>query len=451
MRLLSNRLNSGKRNFHRKAAFERLEVRELMAANLMASLVNGQLYIEGTNNADAITVRQVGSQISVDKINILAGGKYQSSVAASQVSSVLVKGLGGNDTVRLDATTLTKNATVYGGAGDDYLVGGAVADYIYGEDGNDKIWGMNGDDLVNGGNGNDQLVAGNGNDSAWGGTGNDNIWSEAGDDLLVGEDGNDYLNGGAGRDAFYGCSGTNTCWDDFNLSQPVINGATISDVIQGTSGTCSFNSTMAGAARVGINFNNIVQYAGNNRYTVHLYVNGQVSNQTVYFDGTWIDTDSMPTYDANHRNVGDFWTTVAQRGYLQSFGIDWTKPWETWSQKTTAWRDPVTAISRLTNWRMSYTAIASVNMNNLANILNKSGIIVTHTLKTVPANTGLANDHAYTLIGVDTARGTVTLRNPWAVDGPNGAITGANDGLFTISWQTYIKNFAGCSIGQYYA
>src|SRR5437764_805045 len=98
---------------------EVLEERSLLAAHLMASLSGGLLRIEGTNQADQIIVRQENHQISVDNIEIRAGGRMRESVSALSVSRIEVRGLGGSDHIYLDSEVhggqaLRKTATVWG-------------------------------------------------------------------------------------------------------------------------------------------------------------------------------------------------------------------------------------------------------------------------------------------------------------------------------------------------
>jgi len=47
--------------------------------------------------------------------------------------------------------------------------------------------------------------------------------------------------------------------------------------------------------------------------------------------------------------------------------------------------------------------------------------------------------HAYTVMSLDSAAGTVTLRNPWG-DHP------APSGEFTLPWETFVSAYSGYSI-----
>src|SRR5687768_11179908 len=81
---------------------EGLEARELPAAAPTATLSGGIHRGEGTNDADAISVRQVAGQLSFTGITIRDGAASVSQVAATRVTAIEVRCLGGNDVVWLN-------------------------------------------------------------------------------------------------------------------------------------------------------------------------------------------------------------------------------------------------------------------------------------------------------------------------------------------------------------
>lgn len=203
-----------------KLGVESLDHRTLPAAALTASLSGGVLYVEGTQSADRITVRELGSfnsAIAVDGIRIWTSGGYRNSVPSSQVNRIQVSSLGGNDVIDVFVWTSSQigslvlagdgNDWVRGGLGADELQGGRGNDTLQGGGGNDRLFGQDGNDQAFGQDGNDQLVGGNGDDELVGGSGNDSLWGEAGSDWLWGEAGDDYLDGGSGLDFAWGGSG----------------------------------------------------------------------------------------------------------------------------------------------------------------------------------------------------------------------------------------------------
>ena len=71
---------------------EVLEQRAVMTANVIASLSNGVLTIEGTDRNDKIIVQQVDGQLSIQGVRINVDGKLVNSVAASDVHGINING-----------------------------------------------------------------------------------------------------------------------------------------------------------------------------------------------------------------------------------------------------------------------------------------------------------------------------------------------------------------------
>lgn len=184
----SFRLSAGRRPIRRRQApsgvrsMEILEVRSFPAATPITATFNaGLLNIQGTNNADAITVSQVNDQISVAGIQINSNGRLVSQIAASQVQQILVAGLEGNDTIELSGIGLSEGVksvittTIDGGSGNDTLTGGGANEKLMGGVGDDLIYGRGGDDTLQGGDGADMLDGGAGTNVTDGGPGLDTI------------------------------------------------------------------------------------------------------------------------------------------------------------------------------------------------------------------------------------------------------------------------------------
>lgn len=145
----------------RRLGIQDLESRQVMAANLTATLTtaDGVLRIEGTEAADNIAVFHEQGQIRVEGVNIRvtagSGGTLATTVARSQVQHIIVVALGGNDNVRMYDTLLTGEQPVVmaiiGGAGGDVLRAGIGSSIIYGGAGNDSITGGSNTDWLYGG------------------------------------------------------------------------------------------------------------------------------------------------------------------------------------------------------------------------------------------------------------------------------------------------------------
>lgn len=151
---------------------------------------DGVLQVVGTSERDFVRVDEISrwwhsseSQLLVTAI-FDAGGHcgngtgHQAPFAAKRfdaadVSSIFMVMADGNDAVTIggsgngwfwSAPAVSIPATVWGGAGNDYVVGGQGSDVLVGGEGNDRLWGRNGADVIIGGTGKDALDGGRGDD-----------------------------------------------------------------------------------------------------------------------------------------------------------------------------------------------------------------------------------------------------------------------------------------------
>ena len=180
---------SPRKSKHGRFGLEALERRDLLAAELAATLENGVLDIVGTSAADQIALINVNGKLAIRNTSIVANGVPQASVAKSLVRQIQVHGLGGDDTIDLrnmPTSGLTQSQViVWGGDGNDTLYGSGLADRIFGDAGND---------LIKGGAGNDYLEGGEGVDQLFGGAGNDTLVWDAADSVIRGDGGTNTLN-----------------------------------------------------------------------------------------------------------------------------------------------------------------------------------------------------------------------------------------------------------------
>lgn len=149
---------------------------------------DGTLELSGTEFDDLIKVSEKDGIVTVS----INGELYQ--YPTSQVTKVLIHGLGGNDVIQADEK-FSLPVEFDGGAGNDLLIGGKKDDRFTGGSGNDVVFGLKGNDWLEGDNDNDLLIGGEGNDIVRGGNGRD---------LLIGGLGRDDLDGGAGEDIVIG-------------------------------------------------------------------------------------------------------------------------------------------------------------------------------------------------------------------------------------------------------
>jgi Ca2+-binding RTX toxin-like protein len=164
------------------ASFESLESRRLLSV----SLEDGVLTVTGTEDADQLGLGRNQTQIVVND------NGTTSTWNPTEVTSIVVLGLGGNDQIAVRAA-MGRPVTLDGGEGNEAIHGGAGRERILGGAGNDRLAGGGGGDILEGGDDNDFISGGAGQDRMLGGSGDDHF--DAVDtfaDLLDGGDGEDY-------------------------------------------------------------------------------------------------------------------------------------------------------------------------------------------------------------------------------------------------------------------
>lgn len=118
---------------------------------------------------------------------ILLDGRPIAGATLASTQAISVRGLGGNDLIRLDGLSgFHGKTTLDGGTGNDTLIGSSGADFLLGGNGNDLLEGGAGNDTLNGGAGNDTLRGGAGDDLLSGGSGIDTINGDAGQNVALG-------------------------------------------------------------------------------------------------------------------------------------------------------------------------------------------------------------------------------------------------------------------------
>src|ERR1051325_366036 len=137
--------------------------------HLSADLVDGLLRVNGTANADSITVTLHSHEFRVS-INGTA-----TTFNAHKVQQLKVRGFAGNDTIDLFGRI-------------NIPIG------VFGERGNDTIHGSDGRDLIDGGGRNDSIDGGNNDEWLIGGPGKDHLVDHSGNDVFFGGSGRDFLN-----------------------------------------------------------------------------------------------------------------------------------------------------------------------------------------------------------------------------------------------------------------
>lgn len=134
-----------------------------------AAIDGTDLIVGGSPAADTIVVRPADE--SSNTVEVLINNVVVTGGPFTFMGSILVYGLGGNDTIQLQAfpgggISLLQPAVVDGGAGNDKInaSGSSATNMLIGSDGNDSLQGGSGRDILLGGMGVDTIKGGAGSD-----------------------------------------------------------------------------------------------------------------------------------------------------------------------------------------------------------------------------------------------------------------------------------------------
>jgi Ca2+-binding RTX toxin-like protein len=406
-----------------------------------------------------------------------------------------ISGEAGNDTIFGD-TTETGNDSLFGGVGDDTIYAGL---------GNDSIEGGADSDYIEAGGGNDAVVAGTdfdagldidtvfggaGNDTLQGGWGDDSLYGEAGNDLLVGGAGMDLLSGSTGRDRFVGHGTTavgtglatdpenfDTYQDEFNLGKAFFGAPSLLD-LQTTELGIDDSLAALGAivAKPGkYNLTGRIRYLGTSNYLVKLGDIDGAEWVPVHFDGTWSDSDPMPSARERFLSATSgtqqqaFWSILFHRARMAS-AVPTFSPLSYYSQSDyeSLWtsmatvESPSRAITDYTGESVDATLLSGstapggLSYQDLVTLLAQGKRIMAVS-DTTTSYVGLDANQAYTITRVFKAKVNgvltelITLYNPSGFDqGTAGSATldksGTikNDGYITIPLAEFYldSNFA---------
>ena len=151
------------------------------------------LFVGGTTGADTITLTPADANGTLNvKIGTASLGNFKPT------GRIVVYGQAGDDTIVL-ANSLTVNASVIAGDGNDIVQAGGGNTIVTLGSGNDTVQLGNGNNVVVTGNGTDNLQAGNGNNTVTLGNGNDTVQLGNGANTVTLGNGNDTLQLGNGN------------------------------------------------------------------------------------------------------------------------------------------------------------------------------------------------------------------------------------------------------------
>jgi Ca2+-binding RTX toxin-like protein len=123
------------------------------------------LYLTGSDEGESLVAGYSDPPGPSVQVTLSSDGSPVESLTLDEPpDSVLVAGLGGDDTLTASDFPPTTSVILLGGSGEDHLTGGATEDAVVDGEGNDVVDAGGGDDAVPNNGGTDQLHAGNGED-----------------------------------------------------------------------------------------------------------------------------------------------------------------------------------------------------------------------------------------------------------------------------------------------
>ena len=171
-------------------------------------VVNGaQTFLTQLSATSTLDIRTIiptqGAGITTDDPIIITGtsGGSQSEAFVIDMRSISGKIL---QLDNIEFASIIGNATVNGGAGNNYAVGDGNAQFISLGEGDDTLSGGDGDDTIGSGDGNDMLYGDGGGDVVFGGTGLDTLWGGSETDVVYGNLGADVIYGNQQDDSLFG-------------------------------------------------------------------------------------------------------------------------------------------------------------------------------------------------------------------------------------------------------
>ena len=205
----------------------------------------------------------------------------------------------------------------------------------------------------------------------------------------------------------------------------------IADVNQGGTGDCYFLAALAEIAyQDPLTIENMIQANGNGTYSVEFQVNGNPDYVTVNDDfqhlpSGWRYAGGNTAFDGG---AGTLWSELIEKAFVQlneQQGAGDNTSVNSYNGISGGWGEGLTEITgqSFKTYAISTNSSASSVSNTLTTLQsalsNGEDVIMGTSNAAPPTGSNLVNDHMFSVLAVNAAAGTVTLRNPW---GGSGAI-----------------------------
>lgn len=391
------------------------------------------LLILGTDAADAITLSQSGSSIT-----IVAGATSQT--VTDTLAGIVVYGFGGDDTIRLDSTIAETLVTVvYAGAGNDaaYEAGSDLA-YLYGQDGNDRL-----------------ISVGGKADVLYGGAGLDTFWCDS-SDLVSDVEASETAATSVHKITAFAQPTTDPtkavsleiagqdivdptaayAYTNNFVNKPLwVDGPQFNDIKQGQAADCYF---LAGLSALADTDPGLLQQSitalGDGTYAVRFYKAGS----EVYYrmDGQLPTSGSLPWY-AKLSPSGELWVALLEKAFAQfRYGTNAYTSIDSGTLSET--------YRAITGASGSYSGTAGLSTDilaqNMANSLAAGHAVIAGSNSSTAAP--IVGSHAYNVHAVvfENNLWYVTVYNPWGFDGASYD-SNSGDGLLKLTASQFQSSF----------
>lgn len=223
--------------------------------------------------------------------------------------------------------------------------------------------------------------------------------------------------------------------------QLFVNGATLTDIKQGSVGDCYFVMSLAEVAQHNPTLiNNMFIANGDGTYTVKFYTNGQPYYVTV---DSYLPTNASgqaiyANYGMAYNNAGnELWTALAEKAYVQlnQFGLIRAGLSGSGQNSYSAISGGYicAALNHITGQStVNFTAVSAASFQTFVSAYNAGKLIGFASKTTTPAGSGVVASHAYSVVSYSAASQQVTLFNPW----------GVQHGLLTLTWSQIQASFS---------